>query len=116
MKKFLIAFILLPAISLTIFLYLNKGTIGKPKEIGEKQFKVTGITCEACVQTIKSTLKTKHVELTNFDIQNKTVTLKYDINKYKLEKLNRFLYKESFRLKPIPTDKLEIVDYKLKFN
>ena len=57
-----------------------------------------------------------NVQLVNFNLQNKTVTLKYDINKYKLEKLNRFLSKESFRLKPVPTDKLEIIDYKLKFN
>ena len=116
MKKFLVAFILLPAISLTIFLYLNKDTVVKPKEIAERQFKVNEITCQSCVQKIEHTLKSKHIQLIKFNIENKTITLKYDINKYKVEKLNQFLFKDSYVLKPVPTDTLEIIDYKIKFN
>ena len=103
MKKFLIAFILLPAISLTVFLYLNKGTIGKPREISEKQFKVNEITCQSCVQKIEQTLKSKHIQRTKFDIENKTITLKYDINKYKVEKslgkeLPSFLFSKDLKV------------------
>lgn len=116
MKKFLIALIFIPAIALTIFLYLNKDTVGKPKLIAEKQFYVNEITCQSCVQKIKQNLEKMNVKLESYDLEKKTVTLKYDINKYSNEKLNKFLLKDNYSLDPIPEDKLEIIDYQIKYN
>ena len=81
-----------------------------------KEFIVKEMTCEACAKKIKAALKPKHIDLIAFNTEKKSITLKYDINKYKLEKLNKFLAKLNYSLTPAPKDKLEIIDYKIKFN
>ena len=72
MKKFLIALIFLPAIALTIFLYMNKENVGKPKLVTQKNFVVNEVTCQSCVQKIELELEKKLVKLVGYDLEKKT--------------------------------------------
>ena len=99
-KILLILFILVPAISLSIFLYINKDYIGfSRKNIKQSTYIVNGMTCQSCVKAVSNALNDmKFVSKATVNYEEKTVTIKFNFLKVSYFDFNDRLKEDGYTL------------------
>ena len=100
-KLFLVLLIVVPALSFSILLFINKNNVGFSKEfVRESTYIVDGMTCKSCIKSITDTLNDmKFVVKSKVNYQDKTLTVKYNSKKVGFPDFSTALNDNGYTLK-----------------
>lgn len=116
-KKIIIACaLIIPTVILTTILLTNTEKIGIKKNMVEQRFIVEGMVCTACETKVKESFSNTNIQVINVSYENKEALIKYNANKETIETINEQLKQYDLSFKFPPPDKLEVIDFKIKYN
>ena len=111
-KLFLVLLIVVPAISFSILLFINKNNVGFSKEfVRESTYIVDGMTCKSCIKSITDTLNDmKFVVKSKVNYQDKTLTVKYNSKKVGFPDFSTALNDNGYTLKYKQKQQLKVLN------
>ncbi len=113
---FLIALVV-SVVFLSTLLILNKDNIGVSRHVQASTIPVTGMTCEACADSITQALtKLIGVESVLVDYTKKEAGVSYDTRKLNEDDIKQEIEKAGYGIGEKEVDTLEVVDFRLKYN
>ena len=114
-KILIILLIVVPTVSLTGYLMMNKDKIGAPKHVTSMTLDIQGMFCDSCSKTIEDSFKPVHgVKSVDVDFKTKQAVISYDKRKLDINKIRETIKKAGYSTKQ--ENKLKVLDYKIRYN